>query len=59
MFGLGKLAWLIGGPVTVSIFGALILKNVQEMLWSGAPGVVRGVGFRLGSGRNRHNDAGK
>jgi len=57
MFGLGKLTWLIMGPITVSVFGAILFKNLQEMFWSSAPGVVQFLGFRRRRGGNRDDDA--
>ena len=56
MFGLGPLKWFIG-PITAAVFGAILFKNLQEMLWSSAPEVVQLLGFRRRGRGNRDDDA--
>ena len=55
MFGLGPIKWLVG-PITVAVFGSILLKNIQEMLWDSAPGVVQLIIFRRSRNGNRDDD---
>ena len=45
MFGLGPIKWLVG-PVTVAVFGSILLKNIQEMFWGSASEVAQLIIFR-------------
>jgi len=58
MFSLGPLKWFIG-PVTAVVFGSILFKNLQELLWASAPEVVQLFGFRRRGRGNRNDDAGR
>jgi len=58
MFGLGPLKWFIG-PVTAAVFGSILFKNLQEMLWGSASEVAQLIIFRRSGDDNRDDDAGR
>ena len=58
MLGLGRLTWIIG-PTIAAVFGSILFKNLQEMLWESAPEVVQLIGFRRRGYGNRDDTAGR
>ena len=55
MLGLGLIKFLVG-PITVAVFGSIILKNIQEMFWDSASEVTQLIIFRRSGNGGRNDD---
>ena len=55
MFGLGHIKFF-AGPITVAVFGSIILKNIQEMFWDSASEVTQLIIFRRSGNGGRNDD---